>query len=147
MTSINELMDHTAAHSWEDNPLCKGRVLEATQKQATAPDGTPKTFPSGDPMMEWVFTLQVQPPTNDDDGKRQIYAKGGKYEPADGEGIAMLPAIFEAYKKAGITEIEGADLTVKNTGTAKPLAKGQNGARLFKAKAEAGKTAIPDDDL
>lgn len=147
MTNINDLMESSQAHKWEDNPLCKGRVVKVEKKQATSPDGTPKVFPSGDPMMEWVLTLQVAPPTDEDDGQRTIYAKGGKYEPAEGEGDAMLVAIFGAYKKAGISEVEGADLTVKNTGTAKPLAKGQNGARLFKAKAEAAKTAIADDDL
>ena len=71
----------------------KGKVIRAERRQQTDPEGNAKTFPSGDPMMQLVITIEL-----DDGSETAIYAKGGKYDIAEGKGTAMLPAIQEAVK-------------------------------------------------
>ena len=146
MTSVNELNTGGKSHDWKKNDTVTGVVVKVEQQQKRDMDtGAPVTWDDGRARMQWVFTLQAQPPNDDDDGLRNIYAQGGNYTVATGRGEAMQPAIFGAYRKAGISEIEGAILTVKNTGAGQPLGRGKNGPRLYSAKVERDATPVPAD--
>jgi hypothetical protein len=120
-----------------------GIVTQAEQiPQTNFESGEPLLWPDGKPRMQWRLTLKVHAGTEEDDGLRNIYAKGGNFEVGEGKGQALLPAILDAYRKAGIKELEGANLTVKRTGRGKK-SKGKQAPNLFTAKAEAGKTPVP----
>lgn len=146
MTSLNDLMPASKSWQWDGNPKIKGTVVKVERKQQTDIDsGTPLTWDNGDPKMQTVFTLQVAAPTADDDGLRTIYARGGKHDVGEGSGEAMETAIFAAYRKAGITTIEGAELVVEHSGWSVKK-KGKNPARLFTAYARPASTPVPDED-
>lgn len=146
MTSLNDLMPASKSWQWDEDPKIKGRVIKVERKQQTDFDtGELQFWPNGDPRMQTVFTLQVFPPTPDDDGLRTIYARGGKKDIGEGTGGPMEPVIFDAYRKAGVTEIEGADLAVERTGSG-PKVKGKNPASLYSAWVQAGTTPVPAED-
>ena len=70
-------------------------------------DNQPLTWPDGSPRMQLVITLApTSAKGDDDDGIRKLYAKGGKYEVADGTGTSMKDAIADAVKKAGARSID-----------------------------------------
>lgn len=143
MTSINELATGSKSWKWDDNPEIDGTVVAAEQRQQTEFDsGKPLTWDDGSPRMQWVFTLQVAEPTSDDDGLRCIYAKGGNFEVGEGQGKAMQPAIFDAYRAAGVTEIEGVRLRVKRTGLGK-ASRGKQAPPLYSAMVEKASTPVP----
>ena len=143
MTSINDLATGSMSHKFDEEPKITGLVTKVEEKPQTDFDtGEPLKWPDGNIRTQWVFTLQVHAGTADDDGLRNIYAKGGNFEVGEGTGQALLPAILDAYRKAGIKELEGAHLTVKRTGRGKK-SKGKQAPNLFTAKAEPGKTPVP----
>ncbi len=119
---------------------CKGKVVRAEKRQQTALDGTPKTFPSGDPMMMLVITLE-----QDDDTETSVYAKGGKYDVADGKGLAMLPAIQEAVK--GQDFRAGGLLAVQYSGNGKKTNPAFSAPKLYTVqyKAPAINLAVDED--
>jgi hypothetical protein len=147
MTSINELSSGSKAHNWEnDGRVISGVVVKAEKVQQRDTKGNLRTFDDGQPMMQWVLTLDTGNRTADDDGLRSVYAKGGRFEVAKGTGTSSLDAIFAAYRAAGISELEGAKLTVTNSGIGKPTAVGNTPPRLFTATVEKGATPVPTAD-
>lgn len=95
-----------------------GVVNKVDERADTFPDGTPKTWPSGDPMNVYVFNLTT------DDGDVSLWVRGN-----------MVTAIREASRAAGITTVIGQQLTVQHhaLGEKKP---GKFPAKLFRAKFE-----------
>jgi hypothetical protein len=87
--------------------------------------------------------------SDDDDGIRALYLKGGKnFEPAEGKGMSGELALVEAAKKANMSSIEpGAVLTVLHSGVAKPTTRGYQGAKLYTMKLEAAKQSVSLDDF
>ena len=63
--------------------------------------GEPKTFASGDPVMIWVITIE-----QDNGESIALWARGGKFTPAQGSGASMLSAIGEAVQKAGASSVD-----------------------------------------
>lgn len=107
-----------------------GRIVSMEQRQQTDPkDNTPKFFPSGDPMMVWVITVEQ---ANGD--TVAFYASGGKYKVEEGEGESMLNAIGAAVRAAGASGVDvGAELAVSFSGWGEAKT-GLNRPRLFKAQ-------------
>ena len=129
MTDFNDLLSSdAAAFKFETvGDTCKGKVVRAEKRQQTDLDtGTPKTFPSGDPMMMLVVTLE-----QDDGTETSVYAKGGKYDIADGKGLAMLPAIQEAVK--GKDFRQGGELAVQYSGNGKKTKAAYSAPKLYTA--------------
>ncbi len=118
---------------------CKGKVVRAEKRQQTDPDGHPKTFPSGDPMMQLVITVQL-----DDGTETSVYAKGGKYEVADGKGTAMLPAIQEAVK--GQDFRAGGLLAVQYSGNGKKTNPAFSAPKLYTVQYKAPAINIADGE-
>jgi hypothetical protein len=142
MTSINDLTTGSKSHQFDQEPKITGLVTKVEEKPQTDFDtGEPLKWPDGNFRTQWVFTLQIHAGTEDDDGLRNIYAKGGNFKVGEGTGKAMLPAIVEAYRKAGIKEMEGAQLTVERTGYGERQ-RGKQPASLYTAVAEPGRTPV-----
>ena len=81
---------------------------------------------------------------------RQIYAKGGRYEVAEGEGTSMLDAIRDALRDAGIKKSEdmiGGELAVGHTGLGKKTRVGFNPPKLFAASFKKGTKSLEGLDL
>jgi hypothetical protein len=130
--------------------LVKGTILDCKLTQRTSmEDNTPLTWPDGRPQMQLVVTLATDERVdNDDDGVRRVYARGGNYEAASGEGQSMKDAIANAVKKTGERSLtEGGTLTVAYTGEGKKTNRGYSAPKLFKAKYEAPVASVAGSDL
>jgi hypothetical protein len=119
-----------------------GRIITLKERAQTEP-GTGKvvTFNDGSPRMQLVVT--VRPDDGSDDVT--LYAKGGKFTAAQGNGQAMRTAIESAARDSGADSIaEGARLGIAFTGLseAKP---GLSPAKLFTAQYEAPSSSVPVD--
>lgn len=129
----------------------KGRIrLIDRRPQREFGGGAELTWDDGRPRLLTYIELETElNESDDDDGVRVLYAKGGKnFEPAQGSGTSMEVAIAEAAKQAGAASIdEGATLQVVYTGIAKPTVRGYQGARLFAAKYEPPRSSVSADDL
>jgi hypothetical protein len=121
-----------------------GKITSIVERQQTDPKtNIPKTFPSGDPMMLWVITIE------DADGDTSaLYAKGGKFKAETGSGESMLSAIGSAVRAAGASSLDvGGTLAVAHTGLAKAEA-GWNPAKLYTAQYQPPAPAsVPVSDL
>jgi hypothetical protein len=153
MSDINDFLfggTGKAAKFEEEGDMVVGVITDAkTSQQTSMEDNTPLTWPDGSPRMQLVITLQTDLREGDeDDGVRRLYAKGGRYEVMTGSGTSMKDAIAEAVKRAGSRTLdEGGRLTVAYTGSGKKTNRGYSAPKLFKAKYEAPKASIAEDDL
>jgi hypothetical protein len=108
-----------------------GEVITAEVRQQTDVEtGERLTWNDGSPRNQLVITLQTTlSNSDDDDGVRQIFAKGGKHDVAEGEGTSMKDAIAKAVRDGGGTGLNPGDqLAVAWTGT------GLRKNRAFNAK-------------
>lgn len=125
-----------------------GTVETAEVRQQTSIEGELLTWPDGKPRQQLVITLATKLKDNDDDdGLRTIYAKGGRFDVAKGEGSSMRDAIAEAVRLIGAKSIEvGDELAVSYTGegTAK---RGYNAPKLYTAGFRKAKPSIKESDL
>lgn len=125
--TFNDLLAaDAAAFKFEQiGDTCKGKVVRAERRQQTDLDtGAPKTFPSGDPMMQLVITIE-----QDDGTETAVYAKGGKYEVAEGKGQAMLDAL-----RAGVGDQEfraGGQIAVQYSGNGKKTKAAYSAPKLY----------------
>jgi len=118
------------------NDVVIGEVISAETRQQTDVDtGEKLTWTDGSPRMQLVITLQTQLRTTDeDDGIRQIFAKGGNHEVASGEGQAMKPAIAQAVRDGGGTGLKPGDsLAVAFTGEGVKKNRAFNAPKLYSA--------------
>jgi hypothetical protein len=144
-----------AAKFESQGDMVKGTVIEADLKQQTSmEDNKPLFWDNGDPRMQLVIRLQTDerdPSKEDDDGVRTIYAKGGNFEVAEGQGKSLKDAIADALKQAGIKALDNrVELKVAFTGLGKKTNRGYSAPKLFTAKAtavEPPKAAVSTADL
>lgn len=112
--------------------------------------GVPLEWSNGDKRMQTVIQLETDlSASDDDDGMRSVWLKGGKsYEAKEGKGKSGEVALAEAAKAAGATSIdEGAKLQVIFTGIAKPTTRGFQSAKLYQMKYTAPKASVAVDDF
>lgn len=118
------------------NDVVIGEVISAEVRQQTDVDtGEKLTWTDGSPRLQLVITLQTSlRNSDDDDGVRQIFAKGGSHEVASGEGQAMKPAIAQAVRDGGGTGINPGDqLAVAWTGEGVKKNRAFNAPKLYTA--------------
>ena len=123
--------------------------LVERRQQRNFTTGDPEVWSDGKPKMLTYIELETdRRESDDDDGVRALYCKGGNFEVATGSGVALEKAIVEAVKAAGAASIdEGARLAVAHTGLAKPTTRGYQPAKLYTAQYEAPKASVAVSDL
>lgn len=120
--------------------VIKGTIVSVEKSQQTDMDtGTPKTWDNGDPMWQWVFTLQTDQrdaDIADDDGQRRVFAKG-----------QMKAAVDDAIRKSGQKSgtIVGGKLAVKYASDGEPKKRGWNPPKIYSAQYQP--PAPADDDF
>lgn len=130
----------------------KGTVIKAEKRQQTSIDGAPLTWDDGTPRWQLVVTLQTDERTgDDDDGVRMIYAKGGNFEVAKGEGTSMRNAIADAISEVIPDPKDrsldpGDELAVAYTGEAKAR-RGYSPAKLYVAGFKKATHSVKAADL
>lgn len=150
---INSFLFSTgSAFSFENvGDIVEGEILNAEMRQQTdVQTGEPLTFADGKPRMQLVITLQtkLRDKGDDDDGVRQIYAKGGNFEVASGSGTSMRNAIADAVKEAGAKSLdEGGKLAVSFTGLGKAKSRGFSQPKLYTAAYQAPKASVSAESL
>jgi hypothetical protein len=145
VTDINDFLFQGGAKAFQFNDIgdsVEGRVVNAELRQQTSIEGNKLTWDNGDPRMQLVITLATKLHDNDDDdGQRTIYAKGGRYDTATGEGSSMRDAIADAVRTMGEKRLEeGDELVVAFTGLGQAK-RGYSAPKLYTAgfrKAKAG---------
>lgn len=124
----------------------EGIVVSASREQQTDFDtGAGLVWDNGDPRMESVVIMDTDLRNSDienDDGRRALHLRGGKYETAEGSGTAGEDALREAMQKSGLRVEPGVKITAGITGMAKPTGRGRNPAKLWTIKLE--KAELPD---
>ena len=121
----------------------------SVQQQTSMEDNTPLTWPDGSPRMQLVVTLKTDEHEDEnDDGLRRVYAKGGRFEVAEGSGSSMKDAIADAVRRSGEKNIEeGGKLTIAFTGKGKATNRGYAAPKLFKAKYEPPVKSVNVDSI
>jgi hypothetical protein len=115
----------------------RGVIVEMkTRQQTDMQTGEPAFWSNGDPKMMLHVTLQTELQDSDDDeGMRSVYLRGGNFTPAKGKGTSSLVAVKDAVRKSGSGQgIQvGGTLTLEFTGEARAANKGFNPAKLYTA--------------
>lgn len=138
--TFNDLLAGNApAFTFENiGDTCRGKVISAEKRRQTDIDGTPKSFPSGDPMMQLVVTVEQ------DNGEQvSLYIKGGKFEPAEGKGQSALEALRAATQ--GQDFKAGGTLAMQFSGLGK-AERGKSAPKLYTVQYKAPSIAIPDGE-
>jgi hypothetical protein len=123
------LMGGGSASARFDTPgdTVTGTICEAPEvrQQTDISTGQPVHWPSGDPKMQLIVTLQTTLRDDaDDDGKRRIYVKGK----------SLTEAVREAVRQTGAKGLElGGTLTVTYTGDGVASQRGFNPPKLYTA--------------
>ena len=118
------------------NDVIMGEVVSAEVRQQTDLEtGERLAWTDGSPRMQLVITLQTAlKSTDEDDGQRTIYAKGGNFDVAEGEGMSMKAAIGKAVRDGGGTGLNPGDqLAVAYTGNGVRKNRGFNPPKLYSA--------------
>jgi len=94
-------------------------VRKVSEQIDTEPDGTPRTWPSGQPKMVHVFN-------GESDGEAaSLWVRGN-----------LVTAIREAVKAAGLKTVVDTKVTVKRLADGTPPSRGMNAPKLYAAKVE-----------
>jgi hypothetical protein len=123
------LMGGGAASARFDQPgdTVTGTIADPPEvrQQTDIKTGDPVFWPSGDPKMQLLVTLQTTLKDDpDDDGKRRVYVKGK----------SLTDAVREAVRAAGAKGLEvGGTLTVTYTGDGTASQRGFNPPKLYTA--------------
>jgi len=127
----------TAAKFENIGDRIEGRILSAEARpQTDIETGEVVTWSDGKPRLQWVIVLATDlRDSADDTGERTVYAKGGNFVPATGEGLSPMEAIKAAVAKAGAKQLlEGGTLVMQHTGLGVKKNKAHNAPKLFKAR-------------
>jgi hypothetical protein len=139
---LSEMEQSPSAKWTQIGDTYRGRIVSMDKRQNTKPgSGEPVFFPSGDPQMVWVITIEQA------NGERvALWAGNGKYKAASGSGEAMLAAIGTAVRAAGANAVDiGAELAVAHSGMGE-ASPGKNPPRLFTAQyRQAAPESVPVD--
>ena len=127
-----------------------GKVVSAQVAQQTDVKTGEKIFwADGSPRNQLVITLQTDLKTSDDDdGVRLIYAKGGKFDVEHGSGLSMKDAIAKAVRDGGGNGIEpGDELAVAYTGEGVRKNRAFNAPKLYEASWKRPAQSVSARDL
>lgn len=149
---VNDFLFQSSAKSFPFDhvgDIVRGTIISAEIRQQTSlEDGKALFWDDGKPRNQLVIVLQTTlSDGDDDDGQRTIYAKGGRFEVATGEGLSMRDAIADAVKAAGAKSLDpGDELAVGFTGEGKGR-RGFNPPKLYSASFRKASKAVSGADL
>lgn len=148
---VNDFLFGGGAKAFQFNQIgdiCRGTVLKADLRQQTSMEGQLLSWDDGRPRMQLVVEMQTNDhDDDDDDGIRTLYAKGGRFEIAEGEGQSMRDAIADAMKAVGAKSLDpGDELAVGFTGLGKAK-RGYSAPKLYAASFRKGHTSVKAADL
>ena len=127
---------------------CSGVIESAEVRQQTSMEGEKLEWSDGSPRMQLVLTVKTElHDTDDDDGMRTLWAKGGNFDIAEGSGTSMRNAIADAVKQSGAKTLDAGDhLTValSGYGVAK---RGYQAPKLYMARFKKAETSVDVNDL
>ena len=112
-----------------------GEILDMKKRQQTDfQTGAPVFWSNGDPKMMLMVQLKTDiQESEDDEGIRNVYLRGGNFTALKGKGTASLVAVKDAVKKSGKPIEVGGTLTLQFSGEGPAPAKGMNPAKLYTA--------------
>jgi len=120
------------------------------QQQTDMTTGEPSFWNNGEPKMMLRIELQTDLQDSDDDeGMRSVYLRGGNYVAVKGSGTSSLLAVKDAVRRSGSSNgIElGGILTLEHSGLGQAANKGFNAPKLYVASYRAPMASIDMDDL
>ncbi len=127
-----------------------GEIVAMDLRQQTdMQSGDPLVWSNGAPRMVLVITLQTTlSDSDDDDGQRTVWLRGGNFTVARGKGTSGLNALKDAMRRAGVGDLEiGAKMSMQYTGDSVPSNKGFNPAKLYTCEYNAAVRSVSLDDL
>src|SRR4030095_4194710 len=128
-----------------------GTITEMKKQQQTDfQSGAPAVWPSGEPKMMLRITLQTElQDSEDDEGLRSVYLRGGNFTATRGKGSAGLMAVKDAVKRSGAPDgIQlGGKLMLQYSGEAPAPAKGMNAAKLYTASYQPPAFTVDIEDM
>src|SRR5215510_4915631 len=140
---INEFLMGSGGKSFPFDSIgdrVSGVIVDLKKRQQTdLESGEPQFWANGDPKMMLVVTLQTQLSDSDDDeGLRNVYLRGGNFTPVKGKGTSSLIAVKEAVRKSGATDgIQiGGYLALEYSGEAKASNRAYNAPKLYTSEYE-----------
>jgi hypothetical protein len=124
-------------------------VAQAKRQQTDLETGEPQFWNNGEPKYMLVITLATKlSDTDDDDGTRNVYLRGGNYTAVKGKGAASLVAVRDAVKRAGAQTTEiGGTLTLSYSGEGKAANRAFNAPKLYSAEYAPPDFAVDIDDM
>ena len=148
---VNDFLFAGGAKSFQFNKIgdkCSGTVETADVRQQTSMEGEKLEWSDGSPRMMLVLTLKTTAhDTDDDDGMRSLYAKGGNFDVAEGSGMSMRNAIADAVKQAGAKTLDAGDhldVALSGYGVAK---RGYQAPKLYLARFKKAEHSVAAADL
>lgn len=128
-----------------------GRIVEMKKQQQTDLDsGEPLFWKNGDPKMMLRITLATNDQdSEDDEGLRSVYLRGGNPTAVKGKGTSSLVAVKDAVKKSGSESgIEvGGTLTLQYSGEGEKTNRAFNAPKLYVASYKPPSYAVDIDEL
>ena len=148
---VNDFLFAGGAKAFQFNTIgdkCSGVIESADVRQQTSMEGEKLEWSDGSPRMQLVLTLKTAAhDTDDDDGLRTLYAKGGNFDIAQGSGMAMRNAIADAVKQSGAKTLDAGDhldVAFSGYGVAK---RGYQAPKLYVARFRKAETSVDVNDL
>lgn len=133
-----------------------GRIVGTQKRQQTdMQTNKPAVWDDGNPKMMLMVTLQTDLAESDeDDGLRTVYLRGGNHVVVTGKGASSQVAVRDAVRRGNLAvgnepnkfEI-GATLTLQFSGIGKQANKGFNPPKLYVASYKPPTYAVDIDDL
>lgn len=151
---VNEFLMGNAAKAFPFENLgdeVSGVITDMKKTQQTdMQTGEPVFWNNGDPKMMLRITLQTDlQDSEDDEGLRSVYLRGGNPVAVKGKGSSSLVAVKDAVRKSGATDgIQiGGWLKLGHTGLGQSANKGFNPPKLYSAEYRVPSYAVGLDDL
>lgn len=128
-----------------------GEIKEMKKQQQTdMQTGEPSFWNNGEPKMMLRITLQTDlQDSEDDEGLRSVYLRGGNFTAVKGKGTSSLVAVKDAVRRSGAPDgIQvGGILTMEYTGEGQAANRGFNAPKLYIASYRPPTYSVDMDDL
>lgn len=149
---VNEFLMGNGAKAFDFSDIgvkVSGVIVEMKKQQQTdMQTGEPQFWNNGEPKMMLRVTLQTDMRTSDDDeGLRSVYLRGGNFTAVTGKGTSSLVAVKDAVRRSGKGIEPGGRLTLEFSGLGQAPSKGFNPPKLYVADYQPPSQTIDMDEM